>query len=70
MIPMKDQKEMDYFAKSMENPYDVKQAPEGYLNMLIAENTLMQDVLFEKLQKIGKDEKLPFPIQKYGNMYG
>jgi len=40
---------MDYFAKSMENPYDVKQAPEGYLNMLIAENTLMQDVLFEKL---------------------
>lgn len=46
---MKDKKEMDYFGVSVNNPYDMKKSPEGYLNMLIAENTLMQDVLFEKL---------------------
>ena len=70
LLPMKDDGEMNYFKKSMEDAYSVESNPKGYLNMLIAENTLTRDLMKEKLENMARTETFPDSVWKYANFQG
>lgn len=56
--------------QSLTDPYHVKNNPHGYLNMLIAENSLTRDLLKDKFEKVAKQNKFPNEAWKYTDYQG